>query len=707
MAVGLWVCIAGLSHRLIDWPPQNISTMYAVLAIAVVLAATVAGVHEPPHIPTHVGTLLDAAAATHERYYPDFQYDVEGDHKKAGKQPVENLHRRGTGPHDVLDVTKSTRNPHMANKSLPYPKNVQWLLNMFETGYGIPRSYNDVLPNGQSYWGSKTYLSVGAFNEFGQSTTLNSMIGIQERTLTRFGLNLYDAATWQVALSLWNLADVPTIYEQNILYTGSTGPAGAAGGNPGGLTNIRADAETFKYGGITKTPGNSLKTVTYPGNMTHFNSKQGKPNKTPTKTGPGSMFFRMIAPRYQMTDPMNGNYGNAWKFPWPNYDSTTKWNTFGIIHFNDWKPITGENVWATMLGPMHSLVLRTNNTILNGTKCGNPFRTPQIACDFKKFESTPSSVQLGISIIPALLALQASPGLLYHCPWGAKIFPPDPDEGANVSNENNFSGYASILALETVLLRFTNGTSDSTLSWAAHSITMLREGLDKWFDADTILSAKGQMKDGKQVVPQGGHYNSSGWFPVAMDVVGGLAIDCQTWGLSVMGQKRIDAKYGHGFAHQIWTTAKLYAGYYKGGQLCGVGYTDLANANGSIPVNDIWSAEWTFGAINMAQLMSQAYTEAGDATLAQSFLLDAQSMYNEVTQVWPQGLRFPDGSYVYANKRFFIPWGWFSNPISALCSTAWSVMIERNFDPFHLGGGNKPALTVPPSMSSESMGIEW
>ena len=124
-------------------------------------------------------------------------------------------------------------------------------------------------------------------------------------------------------------------------------------------------------------------------------------------------------------------------------------------------------------------------------------------------------------------------------------------------------------------------------------------------------------------------------------------------------------------------------------------------------MNNIWSAEWTFGAINMAQLMSQWYKDAGDDTRATSLLLDAQSMYNQVTNLWPQGLRFPDGSYVYANKRFFIPWGWFSNPISALCSTAWSVMIERNYDPFHLGGGNKPALTVPPSLFAEAAEVEW
>merc|ERR1711916_337689 len=104
-------------------------------------------------------------------------------------------------------------------------------------------------------------------------------------------------------------------------------------------------------------------------------------------------------------------------------------------------------------------------------------------------------------------------------------------------------------------------------------------------------------------------------------------------------------------------------------------------------------AEWTFGAINMAQILSGRYAAAGNAEYAKSLLEDAQSMYNQVTLPWPQGLRFPDGSYVYANKRFFIPWGWFSNPISALCSTGWSVFQAANCDPFHYGGGNKPKLT--------------
>lgn len=670
--------------------------------LAVVAAAEGKKVHASRiHIPHHIRKVLQENEKTHMRFFPDFQY--EGFSTPHQKQPEANLVRRGTGAHDVSSANQSTRNPHMANLTTPYPANLRWLLNMFEQGYGIPRSYNDILPNGASYWASQTYLSIGAFDEWGKPTSLDSMIATQERTLTRFGLNLYDAAVWQIALSLWNLHDVAFVYEMNILYTSTTGPGDDKQGAPGGLTNIRADADDYQYG-ANKVNGNALKVITYPGNVTHFPSGDNGKRGAPTKKGPGSFYFRIIGPHYKMVDPMLGNYGNAWKYPWPNYDTTTTWNTFGEIHFNDWKPITGENVWATMLGPLQALGLATNNNLTN-TTCGNYFRRPIVMCDFKTFDTTPPSVQLGISIIPALLALQADAGTLFHCPWGAKIFPPDPEEGENVSNENNFSSYASISTLYAVLLNYTSGTSDETLQWATMSLKNLKAGLDKWFNAPSILSTKGQLPNGMQVVPQGGHYNSSGYFPVPIDTTGGLAVDCQTWGMTVMGQPRIDKNFGMGFAYQIWQTTKKYAGYYKGETLCGVGYTDLANSNGSVPVNTIWSAEWTFGAINMAQVLSQEYRAAGQAQWADSLLADAQSMYNEVVKPWPDGLQFPDGSYVYANKRFFIPWGWFSNPISALCSTGWSVLQERNFDPFHWGGGNKPKLQTPPKPPGES--FEW
>jgi len=676
--------------------------MNLLLAVSCVIVASVAAFH----IPDHVQRIMDHNDANHLRHWPDFKY--EGHKDKHAVQDPRRLTRASAGHEKPLVHTDlhlqatnaSTPNPHMANLTWPYPDNVQFLLQMFNLGNGIPTSYNDILPNGYAYWASQTYLSVGAFDESGNKTQLDSMIAIQERTLTRFGLNLYDAATWQIALALWNLYDVAFIYESNILYTSTTGAAGRKNGNPGGIANIRADTDDFKYGS-TLISGSSLKQITYPGNVTHIKTDPttGEPDTdNPVKVGPGAMYYRMIGPKYQMIDPMTGNYDNSWKYPWPNPDTRVKWNTYGLIHFNDWKPITGENVWACMLGPLQALALKTNGNLTN-TTCGNYFRYPQAQCDWKTFDTTPPPIQLGISILPALKALQTTPGSLYHCPLGSKIFPPDPQEGTNVSNENNFSGYASLKIFQDALFNYTGGSpSDGVLQYALQTAQDLVKGLDSWFDNDQILSPKTELPGGAQVIPQGGHVNSSGYFPVPLSISGGLAIDCQTWGMTVLGAPRLDKKYGAGFAYGIWQTSKKLAGYYKGDVLAGVGYTDIT-VNGTVAgQNDIWSAEWTFGAINMAQTLSQQYADAGNAQMASDLLNDAQSMYNEVTKLWPDGLRFPDGSYVYANKRFFIPWGWFSNPISATCSTAWSVFQELNYDPFHYGGGNKPALVIPPHL---------
>ena len=630
-----------------------------------------------------ISRILEENRISHQRYYPDFVYETENSFK------------------NIDDPPPPGRNGHMANDSLPYPDNLQWLLSIFNRGWGLPSSYVDILPNGQVYWATKTYLAMGAFDESGRKTDIDSIIAIQERALTRYGLNLYDASVWEIALSLWGRNDVALVYERNILYPSTTGPAGRKNGNPGGIVNIRADSEDFKYGVVKTAGADLLPTMTYPGNVTHFTTtKDGEPSTSGVKTGPGAMYYRIIGPNYQMIDPMSGHYGGAWKYPWPNPDDTTKWNTYGLIHFNDWKPITGENVWSAMLGPIQSLGLASNNNMSN-TTCGNPSLIPHLPCTWEDFDHIPPPIQQGISILPGLQALVTPQGALYHCPWGSKIFPPDPEEGENVSNENNFSAFAALDMLYQVLVNYTGCTSsDPLLSYACTTSKSLRDGLDTFFSDKSILSGAGEMPDNMRVVPQGGHINGSGYFPVPINSVAGLAVDCQTWGMSVMGAKKLDNQFGAGTSYNTWQSTKHYAGFYKGDILAGVGYTDLTDLNTSTPIaqNDIWSAEWTFGAINMCQTLSQQYKELGRDDYAENLLRDAQSMYNEVSKLWPEGLRFPDGSYVYANRRFFIPWGWFSNPISATCSTAWSVLQERNFDPFDYGGGNKPALQTPPHL---------
>lgn len=588
-------------------------------------------------------------------------------------------------------------NPHVIpNNSIPYTKNLQFLLEVFNQGTGLPSSYRDTLPDGTVYWATRTYLAVGAFDANGTRVTLDSQIAIQERTLSHYGLNLYDGATWEIALGLWGLWDVAEIYERNILFPSTTGAAGRDNGNPGGIVNIRADSQDFKYGD-QRVAGPSLRQITYPGNATHFTQDpDGKPSKTPVKKGPGAFFYRMIGPKYQMIDPMDGNYANAWKYPWPNPDSRTPWNNYGLIHFNDWKPITGENVWGCILGPIQLLNLKTGGNLTN-TTCGDPQREPPIGCDWKTYDTTPPPVQLAITVVPALEAMLSKAGSLFHCPWGSKIFPYDPEEGYNVSNENNFSAYSSLKILQGVFKNYTNSSSDDTLTYASKAVDNIVQKMDEWFDT-TLFSKEGELPDGQKLVYQGGHINASGYHPVPLDTVGGIAVDCQTWGMTVMGAQRIDKAYGDSMAYKAWQTTKKYAGYYKNGKIAGVGYTSLLGNTSIVPNNKIWSAEWTFGAINMAQTLAGQYKEMGHADYYATLMADAQSMYDEVTKQWPDGLQFSDGSYVYANARFFIPWGWYANPISATCSTAWAVMQERNYDPFAWGGGNKPELQPPAHM---------
>jgi len=199
--------------------------------------------------------------------------------------------------------------------------------------------------------------------------------------------------------------------------------------------------------------------------------------------------------------------------------------------------------------------------------------------------------------------------------------------------------------------------------------------------------------DGENVVSQGGHVSFSGEYKYQKGAQA-FAVDCQTWGLLNMGQKMFDGAYKHGMAYQIWQSTKKLAGYYtKDKKLAGVGYTSF---NQSKNETKIWSGEWTWGAVFMCRRIGNEYKSAGEAAWGQEMINDANSMINEMSKdvitdsdgVWKDGgLVQVDGSYLYANNRFFIPWGWYANPIGATSSTGWAVFNEFDYNPFQLGGG--------------------
>jgi len=281
-------------------------------------------------------------------------------------------------------------------------------------------------------------------------------------------------------------------------------------------------------------------------------------------------------------------------------------------------------------------------------------------------------------------------GSLYHCPLGTKMYPPDDDEQLNVSNENNFSAYSSLKALWFVLDNWYTGC-DPVLDEAKQITDKAIKGLDSWFSKN-LLPAK---IAGENVISQGGHVTFDGVYKYQQGDQA-FAVDCQTWGLLVFGQAKFDQYYGSiTTAYDLWQTTKKLAGYYVNDQIAGVGYT-VPKAN-TTTNHEIWSAEWTWGAVFMTHKLSQEYQKIGKSAWADSLMADSKSMVKFMAEqavpgvdgVWAGGgLVQNDGSYLYANKRFFIPWGWYANPIAATSSTGWAVFYDWMYNPFMLGGGS-------------------
>merc|ERR1711988_88149 len=51
----------------------------------------------------------------------------------------------------------------------------------------------------------------------------------------------------------------------------------------------------------------------------------------------------------------------------------------------------------------------------------------------------------------------------------------------------------------------------------------------------------------------------------------------------------------------------------------------------------------------------------------------------------------------YANKRYWIPFGWWANPNPSLASTSWAMLVDKQYNPFFLGGGYNSSYPDVPS----------
>lgn len=514
-----------------------------------------------------------------------------------------------------------------------------------------------------------------------------------ERVNVFNGTDIYDAACWQIALAVCGKAGLSGPAGQNLFQTAQNqdlllqlGYDGNATQTQSGVNRATTHADgTFSYNGLSIT------------------------------TAPNAYFFRMVTRNWLSEDPFFGTnymqYVTATNLP-PNPDYQA-----GKITWLDWKPITGENAWGFFIGPLQTAYLQSQ---VSGQQ-------------YVPFAST--AVQNALGTLTALRAMQSSLGAIYYACKGSLGNTGDqPVNPYEVSVENNASALAGLVIfqqiLEDELAHQTSLSSDQKqqVQTALAEIQAMIHGGSTPQGAQTngLLSFfKNNAWDASNgIFYQGGDANNpskpSVWVPTSEP----KAVDVSTWGISVLGQPLIDSWYGAGTAYQIWQKVKSWGGFFgPDGTLWGVGYSDQdGNGSSGSYTKGIISAEWTAGAINMLRCLITQYGNTANSrgslaferAMANSYVADLQkdhdSMFTHLmtlrsdqyptesaySTVMPPNyttlLPIPSGklAFVYASKRYMIPFGWFANPLPSTTSTSWVVMLHYNFNPFKIGGDYMP-----------------
>ncbi|MEW5894571.1 MAG: hypothetical protein AB1650_02265 [Candidatus Omnitrophota bacterium] len=425
--------------------------------------------------------------------------------------------------------------------------------------------------------------------------------GVIERTIVEEGLVIYDGAVAQIVLTMFGAeSDMKQVQDMFDVYWE---------GKLGKLPSIRA-GDNFIY------DPDDPRLV----------------SGDPDEKGRRGFIYRIINAngRYNMEDPLDGKTSLEGFPNWP------------AIHWEDWKPVAGENAWVTMAA-MHFYHKKYYDR--REGKC--------------RFVPYAAEYELAEELARAAMMLGAENGGIRMAPIGtyreAEDFsgPGSPGQGTwwyrQISTENNVSWYAAFRMLYQV-------TGDSVYLEAM-------EGIENYFRQ--AFNHEGGF------FYQGMNFYENEWRPNNEH----FALDVQTWAISALGPKKIDGWFGHGAAFKMWETAKYYSGYFEDGKIMGVGYTHE---------HDQISVEWTAGAILALQLLSDYYG-GFDPEIARGIRADMKTMRDGIERL-RKDLSRGRAAYAYSLKRKYIPFGWYSHSpdVLSLASTGWVVMIDNQFNPFEL-----------------------
>ncbi|MGE0267594.1 MAG: hypothetical protein AB7S78_03940 [Candidatus Omnitrophota bacterium] len=501
-----------------------------------------------------------------------------------------------------------------------------WIKNNVSAETGFPLSFSV-----ESDKKMKMYQKIGASD---------SVTGIIERLIVEEGVSIYDTALWQIALLAVdgeenvNKAAIPI----NAYWNGQLRE----------LNNIRAG-----YGGGQYFVYNTIFPEAISADLQEF--------------GHRGFIFRILNAhgKYLSKDPLDEK---TYFKDFPNWPD---------IHWEDWKPIAGENAWV-VIAAMHVYHKKYFNHLS------------------QKYEGPkePLEVMLAEELARAAIMLQAENGAVRMSPISTYYFfvedikTLDADAVAieldqrAVISEKVYKDFIKVYGHERAFLDSTYTTwyfneisTENNLSWyTAFNLLYEITKEQKYFDAKNRIETylKSVWNNEEYYFYQGAHFIDGAWVPNKDH----FATDVQTWGISKLTPKQIDEWFGEGRAFRLWDTSKKYSGVYDPeGRLLGLGYTKE---------NDRVSIEWTVGAIYALHEVAEYY-QYSHPQWSELAMQDAVQMRSGIEKYRSQ-LTAEMSAYSYSSRRGWIPFGWFSHDadVLSLVSTCWVFLYDAGFNPFKL-----------------------
>jgi len=539
----------------------------------------------------------------------------------------------------------------------------------------LPLSY---FSNNMSYWGEYVCQTKDCnvtdtldYPPYSITPTPPDSVGGQlqeEREFSSQGADIYDAATWQIAVALAAANHIDGIseaaaqvYVDNQIARLNKIPSRATACDKYDPTKGYCDNYGFSYGyGDTAT------------NIQNLQFAYG---------------FRMLGPSFLNYDPL-------YKTDYRDYikdDGSVPDENEGQITWADFKPITGENSWAFLIGPLQAMDLLNSEKELT---VNNPAYAN--ALDF----------------LWSLQRMQSPIGAFYYATRGSLGNTGEAIPTGEISVENNLSILGGLHILQNIIQQTPDYQSNSQLASANNVINIMlyggklpqggeTKGLLYFFHYDA-------WNTDEQTLYQGGTYDKGVFTPTTTP----FALDVDTWGVAALGPKTIDQWWGPGTAYRIWENARRLAGYFGPyEELWGVGYTDQTHSE-----NKVMSGEWSAGAINAVHILINYYTHNPGISALQLAKLNADQdsmlvhlldlrndkyqatlFQNGVAAGYLSSLPKDEKAFFYASSRYYIPFGWYANPLPSTASTSWAVMLSYWFNPFNYQGSiQSQDFSLPP-----------